>query len=134
MRLRDLMTRDLPSAAPDDTIGEAARKMVAGDVKALPVCAEGRLVGILTDWDVTRAVAASASPTTEPVARWMSEQPIAAPPDALLTDASELMAQYQIHHLPVVRDGMVEGMVHLDVDWNRLGEAGMPAPSFQSRI
>lgn len=134
MRVRDLMTRDLPTTSPDESIGEAARKMVAGDVKALPVCSEGQLVGILTDWDVTRAVAATALAAQEPVARWMTENPVAAPPDSFLTDVSELMAQYQIHHLPVVREGMVEGMVHLDVDWNRLGEAGMPAPSFKMPI
>lgn len=134
MRLADVMTRDLPRAEPDESVASAAQKMVAAGVKALPVCRGDALVGILTDWDVTRAVAEAADPAREHVERWMTKDPISAPPDALLTDASELMAQHQIHHLPVVRDNVVEGMVHLDVDWNRLGEAGMPAASFATPI
>ena len=117
MRLQDVMTQDLPALARDDSIRTAAERMTTGRRKALPVCEGERLVGIVTDWDITRAVATGASCVEEA----MTADVVAARPDATLDEAAELMGDARLHHLCVTENGSFRGMVHLDVDWAHMG-------------
>ncbi|HEY7156638.1 MAG TPA: CBS domain-containing protein [Gemmataceae bacterium] len=58
MLVRDIMSRDVQVTRPHSTLREAAELMKVLDVGPLPVCDDGRLVGIITDRDITtRAVA-----------------------------------------------------------------------------
>jgi CBS domain-containing protein len=134
MRIADVMTADLPTVSSDDSIREAAVRMADARVKALPVCDQARLTGIITDWDVTRAVAECTDLSKEPVRGYMSTDLVAAPPDAQLTDAGQMMADRRIHHL-LVRDGdQFAGMVHLDVEWSALGGLDTPIATFSAPI
>jgi CBS domain-containing protein len=134
MRIRDVMRSDLPRVDPGDTVGEAARRMSEANVKALPVCAGARLEGIITDWDVTRAVAAGGTPERRSVAEFMSTELVAARPDAQLVECSDLMADRRIHHLLVCDGDRFEGMVHLDVSWSQLGGMETPMATFTAPI
>lgn len=59
MQLKDVMTHDVEVVRPDATLAEAAERMKSLDVGPLPVCDGDRLVGMLTDRDITtRATAA----------------------------------------------------------------------------
>jgi CBS domain-containing protein len=135
MRIADVMTRDLPTADPQDSIRDAAREMRRSGIRALPVCDGARLVGIVTDWDLVEALAEEADAPGRSVADFMSTDLVAVPPDATLTDAAEVMAEREVHHL-LVRDGdRLEGMVHLDVEWSQLSSAGgPPVASFTAAI
>lgn len=134
MRIADVMTTDLPTVDPGDSIREAARCMAEANVKALPVCDGERLVGIITDWDVTRAVADCPDLSQQPLRAYMSTDLVAAAPDSQLTEAGELMADRRIHHL-LVRDGdRFAGMVHLDVEWSALGGLEAPMATFAAPI
>jgi CBS domain-containing protein len=135
MRIADVMTRDLPTADPRASIRDAARVMRRSGIRALPVCEDGRLVGIVTDWDLVEALTSEADPSGKSVADFMSTDLVAVPPDATLTDAAELMAEHEVHHL-LVRDGdRLEGMVHLDVEWSQLSTTGgPPVASFTAAI
>src|SRR2546423_11647793 len=63
MRIADVMTRDVAVVSPRHSLREAARRMDELNVGALPVCDGKRLVGILTDRDITvRCTAPGASP------------------------------------------------------------------------
>jgi CBS domain-containing protein len=117
VRLQDVMTQDLPALSPQDSIRTAAERMTNDCRKALPVCVGERLVGIVTDWDITRAVASGASN----VEAAMTTNVVAAPPDATLDEAAELMGDARLHHLCVTEGGTFRGMVHLDVDWAHMG-------------
>jgi CBS domain-containing protein len=65
MQLKDIMTRDVEVIHPDATIQEAARQMRGLDLGPLPVCDGDRLVGMLTDRDITvRATAEGRDPKT----------------------------------------------------------------------
>ena len=55
--LADLMTSDVLTVAPEDTIGETAQQMVELGVSSAVVSDYGRLIGIVTERDLTRAVA-----------------------------------------------------------------------------
>src|SRR6266404_4676473 len=53
MQVREIMTRGVESISPECTVQEAAEKMKALDIEPLPVCEEDRLVGMLTDRDIS---------------------------------------------------------------------------------
>ena len=74
--LGDVMTRDLLTDAPEDTLGEAAGKMTDRGVGAALVMDFGRLVGILTERDLLRAVGSRVHTSEARVREWMTEQPI----------------------------------------------------------
>jgi CBS domain-containing protein len=134
MRISDVMTSDLPTMGPTDSLCDAALRMRERRVQALPVCEERRLVGIVTDWDVTRAVADGPDVGSSSVADYMTTDVVTAPPDTRLTDASEVMADRRIHHLIVEEEGNFAGMVHLDVEWSEVGGLEAPMATFAARI
>ena len=57
MRVQEIMTRDVECIEPNRTLQEAAGRMKAIDVGPLPVCENDRLVGMITQSDVVRALA-----------------------------------------------------------------------------
>jgi CBS domain-containing protein len=132
MRIADVMTRDLPTVAPADSVCEVAQRMTESGVKAVPVCDGERLVGIVTDWDVTRAMAADAASST--ARDFMSTDLVTASPDATFSEATEMMAERELHHLLVSDGDRFEGMVHLDIDWSNLGGVAEPIASFMAPI
>jgi CBS domain-containing protein len=52
LRLQDIMSRNIISATPDETIEDAAEKMVENKIKRLPVLEGEKLVGIITATDL----------------------------------------------------------------------------------
>src|SRR5437870_5615879 len=75
-RLADLMTRDVLAVAPEDTLGEAAQKMVERHVGSAVVMDFGRLIGILTERDLMRATAGRTHSSEARVREWMTADPI----------------------------------------------------------
>ena len=74
VRLKDVMTSNVQVVAPDATIREAATLMKALDIGPLPVCDGRRLLGVVTDRDLTvRATADGRDPNTTRVREVMSE-------------------------------------------------------------
>ena len=82
---------------------------------ALPVCdGEGRVKGILTDRDVAvRCVALGESPEETAVGQIMSRHVLTIPPGADARQAAQFMAQGQVRRLPVVEDGVLQGVISL---------------------
>ena len=77
--LYDLMTSDVLTVAPEDTIGEAAQKMVDREVSSAAVSDYGRLIGILTERDLTRASLECVRPATARVRSRSVRIPISRP-------------------------------------------------------
>ena len=115
MQLQDVMTPAVEVIAPEASISEAAEKMSHRDIGPLPVCDGERLVGMLTDRDITvRAVAAGRDPRMTPVRDIMTPDVIYGFEDQAVEDAARLMEQYQIRRLPVLnRSKQLVGMVAL---------------------
>jgi CBS domain-containing protein len=134
MTIADVMTRDLPTVGPQDELRTAAREMSESGVKALPVCEGDRLVGIITDWDVAKAVADDDDPSRQSLDHYMSTDLVAVTPDTSFMDAAEEMAARRIHHLLVCEEGRFCGMVHLDVEWSELGGLETPMATFTAAI
>ena len=115
MQLKDVMTPEVEVIAPEASIYEAAEKMSHLDIGPLPVCDGERLVGMLTDRDITvRAVAAGRDPRMTHVRDIMTPDVVYGFEDQDVQDAVRLMEQYQIRRLPVLtRSKRLVGMVAL---------------------
>jgi len=112
--VEDLMVRDVLTVEPSDTIGEAAEKMHAANVGAVVVVEDMvRIVGIVTERDLLRAVAARARAAEARVRQWMTPDPVTIEPDLSIEDAAQVMFDNNFRHLPVVKDGRPLGIVSL---------------------
>jgi CBS domain-containing protein len=110
----DLMVRDVLTVEPSDTIGEAAEKMHAANVGAVVVVEDMvRIVGIVTERDLLRAVANRARAAEARVRTWMTPNPVTIEPDMSIADAAQVMFDHNFRHLPVVKDGRALGIVSL---------------------
>jgi CBS domain-containing protein len=114
MRISEIMSRDVRTARPQDTIQDVAQAMREVDTGAVPVCDGGRLMGIVTDRDiVVRAVSEGRSFAT-PVTEVMSSNIEACYEDDDIRAAADKMAELQIRRLPVLdRDQRLVGIVSL---------------------
>jgi len=99
--------------APEDTLGEVAEKMRAQNVGAVLVRDYGKLIGILTERDMLRAMAARVHTSEARVRQWMTEDPITAPPDMTADEAAQVMLSHGFRHLPVLDGSTVLGIVSL---------------------
>ena len=110
--VRDAMTADPRSIGASASVVEAARLMREQHIGSLPVTENERLVGMITDRDITtRVVAESAVPETTSVEDVYSRDLISVEPDKGLDEALQLMARHQVRRLPVVENGRLVGMV-----------------------
>ena len=113
--VKDVMTRHVACVTPDDTLQEAARQMRDLNVGPLPVCDDGRLVGMLTDRDITvRATASGIDPAAGHVRHAMTPDVVYCYEDQDVRDAADTMAAHQIRRLPVLnREQKLVGIVSL---------------------
>ena len=110
----DVMVKDVLTVGPADTIGEAAEKMHAANVGAVVVLEDMvRVVGIVTERDLLRAVAARARAAEARVRQWMTPNPVTIEPETTIEDAARIMFDNNFRHLPVVKDGRALGIVSL---------------------
>lgn len=133
MRVSEVMTRDVRIATPDQTLQEAARMMADVDAGILPVGDGDRLVGMITDRDITvRAVAEGKGPQT-PVREVMSSEVKYCFEDDDTQDVARNMADIQVRRLPVVnQDKRLVGIIALgDI---AVTEGGRPAGEALSGI
>jgi CBS domain-containing protein len=111
--ISDAMRSDFVAVAPEDTLGEVAQKMVEAKTGAVAVLDYGRLVGILTERDMLKAMAGRVLTSDARAREWMTGDPITAEPDLGLEKAQEIMLSNGFRHLPVVEGGRVVGIVSL---------------------
>jgi CBS domain-containing protein len=111
-KVQDVMTTRPRAVAPQTPLSEVAELMETDDVGALPVVDGDRLVGIVTDRDiVVRAIAKGKDPRGMPAAEVSSRDLVTVNPDDDLSDALNLMAQYQVRRLAVTEDERLVGVV-----------------------
>src|SRR6266508_2285914 len=111
--LREIMTEDVLMVAPEDTLGEVATKMVERGVGSVVVADFGRLIGVLTERDIMRAVAARTHSSDARVREWMTADPITATADMDVQEAARTMLDNGFRHLPVVDGDRAVGIVSI---------------------
>jgi len=113
-QIADVMRPDFIEVAPEDTLGEVAERMMAMNVGAVVVKDHGTLIGILTERDLLKAMAARVHSSEARVRQWMTADPVTASADTDVGDASRVMLEHGFRHLPVLDDeGHVTGVVSL---------------------
>jgi CBS domain-containing protein len=111
--LADIAKANFITVAPEDTLGEVAEQMTRQNTGAVVVKDFGRLIGILTERDMLRAMAARVHTSDARVRQWMTADPVTAPPDMDLEEAARIMLDNGFRHLPVVEGQNVLGVVSL---------------------
>ena len=107
------MTHAPAACEPSTSLRLVAQLMTDHDCAAIPVTDDGKLVGIITDRDITtRAVALRDDAPAMPAREFMSSPVIAVAPEDSIETAVALMTENAIHHLPVIDGrGMLVGML-----------------------
>ena len=112
--LADVMRAEVIEVAPEDTLGEVAERMSEVNVGAVIVKDYGRLIGILTERDMLKAMAARVHTSEARVRQWMTEDPLTASAEMGVEEAAQVMLEHNFRHLPVLDDaGAVVGLVSL---------------------
>jgi CBS domain-containing protein len=111
----DVMTRDVRTIAPKESIQRAAQMMDELNVGVLPVCDGQKLVGMITDRDITvRAISAGEDPKVAKVENFMSSDVRWCFDDQPLDEVMQQMGEVQIRRVPVVNhDKKLVGIVAL---------------------
>lgn len=113
MTLRDLVSGTPFICGPDTTLAELARSMSDRGHGSVAVIDGRRLVGIVTERDVVRAVAEGSDLDRETVRDRMASEPDTFAPDVDVFEAGEFLLESGYRHLPVVEDGTLLGVVSL---------------------
>ncbi len=113
--IQEVMTRDVQTISTQDSVQRAAQLMDELNVGAIPVVDDGRLVGMITDRDITvRSVAVGQDPASTRVNDVMSTDVRTCTADQGVEDVLAQMADVQIRRVPVVDgNGQVIGIVSL---------------------
>jgi len=115
VRVKEIMTRGAELIHPEATLREAAQRMKRLDVGSLPVCENDRLIGMVTDRDITlRATAEGLPPGLGRVRDVMTFKVVCCLEDDLVSNAARLMEEQQVRRLMVLdHDMRLAGMLSL---------------------
>ena len=121
---------------PDLPLGEACGELDRLRVGALMVCDKDKVVGVLSERDVVKAVARDGQPALgRPVSVYMTNEVIFAAPGETVAILMGRMTDRRIRHLPVLRDGRLAGVISIgDVVKCQIAEATQEAESLRTYI
>ncbi len=115
MQLSEIITRNVETIGPETSVKEAAQRMRSLDVGSLPVCDGRRLLGMVTDRDITiRITSEGRDVNTTPVSEAMTPELAFVFEDDDVRRAAQVMKDRQIRRLPVLdRSKNLVGIVSL---------------------
>jgi CBS domain-containing protein len=114
VKVTEVMTAQVVTANPTDTIQAVAEIMKRVDTGAVPVFHEGMVVGLVTDRDIVLRVVAEGGDLSGPVSGAMSEDVQSCHQDDNVADAAAQMANHQLRRLIVIDDaGKLSGILSL---------------------
>ncbi|MGN6712297.1 CBS domain-containing protein [Anaerocolumna jejuensis] len=114
MKVKDIMSTDIACVSCSDSVEKCAQLMKQHDVGSIPVCDNEKVVGIVTDRDLTlRSIAESQDWKSQKVSDVMTKSPSLGSPDMNVRDAAEIMSREQIRRLPIVENNSLVGIVAL---------------------
>ncbi|HTK36890.1 MAG TPA: CBS domain-containing protein [Pyrinomonadaceae bacterium] len=112
MRCREIMAKSVKTATRDMTLQQVAALMRDGDMGAVPVVENGKLVGIVTDRDIVVRSVANGHGADVEIGDAMTGEVFAVKPDDYVFEAVRLMGDKQVRRVPVVnQDGELAGII-----------------------
>ena len=127
LKVRELMSKDVRTITPCQSIKDAANIMNTVDVGSIPVVDNQRLVGIVTDRDIVLRSVAEGRETKQKISDVMTTNITSVTPDTDVHEAANIMASSQVRRLPVVENGNLVGIVaigDLAVEGKYVDESG----------
>jgi len=113
MKVKDIMAKEIICVGADEPIERAAQLMKEHNIGSVPVCEGERIIGIVTDRDITLRHVAQGAEQTRSVSDIMTSNPVVGSPDMDADDAARLMGERQIRRLPIVEGNALVGIVAL---------------------
>jgi CBS domain-containing protein len=115
MKVKDMMHKGVECLSPDTAVNKVAKRMKELDVGAIPITKDGKLVGMITDRDITiRCVAQSEDMEKVKAKDVMTQGVVYCRDNEDVEDAVRIMEGKQIRRLPVLDETMkMVGMVSL---------------------
>lgn len=105
---------EICSIAPGATVYDAIALMAAKDIAAVLVISEGDLVGIISARDYGRKVILAGKSSKEVrVQEIMTASLVTVTPETTVLDAMALMTRHHIRHLPVLKEGKLDGVISM---------------------
>ena len=127
-RVRDAMVVDLPQLGGGDTAQAAGEALSRPEVRALFVCDDGRLVGVITRKTLVREVVAAGRDPRATELRTIAEEPHhTIDSDLPLDEAFHFLEEHDLERVPVVEGGRLVGVLSRAVLQRRLAEDEPPA-------
>ena len=127
-KIKELMSRNVQVISPDATVQEAAQHMLKGNFGMMPVGEHDRMIGSISDRDITVRAVASGKGSDTKVREVMSEGIHWAFEDDSVTDVARIMSEHQIRRMPIVNaEKRLVGIVALGdfaVDGSDIAMAG----------
>jgi CBS domain-containing protein len=102
VKVSELPPGELLSVDPETTVAEVARRMRKNDSDSVAVMSEGRLVGIITERDLVRAIADGIDPNQVTAEVVMTSDPATVDADEDVAVVAVKMVRLGVRHLPVV--------------------------------
>lgn len=125
-QIRDIMRTDVIDVEMSATLQDAAALMREKSISALVVTEHDRLVGIMTERDMVKAMADGVDAPVHNVRDYMTRAPVSAQPEASIEEATQIMLENGFRHLPVVdTDKRLVGIVSI----RDLARAGISLPA-----
>jgi CBS domain-containing protein len=112
-KVESIMTKNVATVSPNQTVQEAAQLMSQKNVGALPVVENGQMKGIVTDRDITLRTTAKGLNASTPVSQVMSTSLVTGTSNMSIQEAANVMSQHQIRRLPIVENNQLRGIVAL---------------------
>jgi CBS domain-containing protein len=116
-KVKDYMRSPVYVIEKNEPIQRARNLMFKYDVGRLPVMDGGKLIGIVTKYDITNRLCQAAPEwrrrpiDTVPIHLVMTESPVTIYPEATMPQAAVLMIENEVSGLPVEKNGEIVGMI-----------------------
>jgi CBS domain-containing protein len=114
VRIADVMTHGVVTAATDDTLRSVGELMRDRNVGSVVICDAERPVGVITDRDLALAVVADRVDPEERAESQASQPIVTGEVEMDIEEAVAVMIQHRIRRLPVTEDARLVGIVTID--------------------
>ncbi|KII75377.1 putative nucleotidyltransferase substrate binding domain-containing protein [Vibrio renipiscarius] len=110
-RVEEVASGHVAVVTADQSIQSVANEMLSQRSPCAVIYENDRIVGLITDRDMTKRVIAHGVNTSNPISDVMTHSPLTVKPDDLVLHAASMMMQFNIRNLPLVRDNKVVGLL-----------------------
>lgn len=109
--LSTIMTTDLYTVGPDDSLGDARRLLLSHRIHHVPVVEGKSLVGLITTYDLFKLSYHPNEMDSVKVRDVMTTKLATLEPKDKIGSAAELFLEHLFHAVPIVKDGELKGLV-----------------------